>query len=119
MAEALGEPIAHGLWTLADHLDGHHFTDATRKAISSAARDVIEAVGEHPGCPACGGDGWVVEDADEDKAVPCSACESTGMDLPEIVQRRFEVKDAEIERLRGRVGELAECAGQTSLEEAG
>lgn len=119
MTEDLGEPIAHGLWTLADHLDGHQFTDAARKAISSAARDVIEAVGEHPGCPACHGDGWLVEDEAEDKAVRCGACEGTGMDLPSVVQRRFVEKDEEIEWLRDRVGELAECEGQASLEEAG
>lgn len=112
-----GVAIAAGLREIADHIDGYSFSDGVRLGIVEAAQQVIHAVGERPVCAACT-DGWVVEDAEEDKVVECSVCFGTGRELPPDVRALVDVRDAEIVRLRDRVAELRECAGQRSLEDA-
>lgn len=112
----LGEPIAHGLWALADHLDGHKFGDGARKAIVLAARGVIEAVGEHDDCPHCD-DGGVLEDEAENKVVECSVCYGTNRALPGDVHAVIDREREVAEEWRRKFAELAECSGQQHIGE--
>lgn len=112
-----GVAIAAGLREIADHIDGYSFSDGVRLGIVEACQQVIHAVGERPVCAACT-DGWVVEDEATDKVKTCSVCYGTNRDLPGDVHAVIDAKDEIIVRLRDRVAELRECAGQRSLEDA-
>lgn len=114
-----GVAIAAGLREMADHIDGYSFSDGVRLGIVEACQQVIHAVGERPVCAACT-DGWVVEDAEEDKVVECSVCFGTGRELPGDVHAVIDREREQAEFWRGRYAALAEsgeCEGQQHIGE--